>query len=52
VHQWRTREDAQAFYSGPWLDGIVERYGTHPEISYFDVLAVTDNARDSVDLLD
>ena len=27
VYQWRTLEDAKAFYSGPWRDGIVERYG-------------------------
>src|SRR6185436_10831612 len=32
VYQWERLEDAQAFYGGPWLDGIVERYGMRPEI--------------------
>ena len=27
VYQWQTLADAKAFYTGPWLDGIVERYG-------------------------
>ena len=43
VYQWKTFEDAKAFYSGPWLKGIVERYGMEPEIEFFDVFAVTDN---------
>jgi hypothetical protein len=28
VYQWERIEDAKAFYSGPWLDGIVQRYGS------------------------
>src|SRR5258708_37056494 len=27
VYLWKTRADAEAFYSGAWLDGIRERYG-------------------------
>jgi len=30
VYQWDRIEDAKVFYSGPWLDGIVERYGMKP----------------------
>ena len=52
VYQWRSREDAESFYSGPWLSGIVSRYGMEPEISYFDVFAHADNARDAIDLYD
>src|SRR3989337_2008463 len=26
VYQWESLEDAKAFYSGPWAQGIVERY--------------------------
>jgi hypothetical protein len=44
VYQWETREAADSFYSGPWLKGIVERYGMKPEIEYFTVFALTDNA--------
>ena len=48
VYQWRTRADADAFYSGPWRKGIVERYGMEPEIDFFDVFAITDNAAGTV----
>ncbi|MBV8456091.1 MAG: hypothetical protein JO122_05700 [Acetobacteraceae bacterium] len=44
VYLWRSLDDAQAFYSGPWLQGIRERYGMDPEIRYFHTAAVTDNA--------
>jgi hypothetical protein len=50
VYQWDTVEDAKAFYAGPWLAGIVERYGMHPEIEFYEVFALTDNARGSVEL--
>ena len=40
VYQWDTIEDARAFYTGPWLDGIVERYGNYPKIEYFTTFAV------------
>ena len=43
-------EDAKAFYSGPWLDGIVRRYGMKPQIEFCEVFAVTDNARSKVEL--
>jgi len=50
VYQWETVEDAQAFYSGPWLAGIVERYGMPPSIEFYEVFALTDNARGTVEL--
>ncbi len=49
VYQWQTREDAKRFYGGAWLDGIVERYGMHPEIEFYEVFALTDNARGTVE---
>lgn len=50
VYQWQTLADAKAFYAGPWLRGIVERYGMAPHIEYYDVFALTDNARGTVEL--
>ena len=50
VYQWERIEDAKAFYSGPWLDGIVERYGMKPQIEFYEVFAVTDNAHREVEL--
>jgi hypothetical protein len=52
IYQWERLENAKAFYSGPWLEGIVQRYGMQPQIDYYEVFAVTDNARDSVQLFD
>jgi hypothetical protein len=52
VYQWRTLADAKAFYSGPWLDGIVERYGMQPQIEFYEVFALTDNARRTVELFE
>lgn len=52
VYQWETLEDAKAFYSGPWLDGIVARYGMRPEIEYFTVFALTDNKQGTVTVLE
>ena len=48
VYLWRTRADAERFYSGPWLDGIRERYGMDPEIRYFHTAAITDNSTETV----
>ena len=48
VYQWETRADAEAFYSGPWRAGIVARYGVEPEIEYFTVFCITDNAAGEV----
>ena len=50
VYQWEQLEDAKAFYSGPWLDGIVQRYGMQPQIDFYEVFAVTDNTRSKVEL--
>jgi hypothetical protein len=50
VYQWEHIEDAKAFYHGPWLDGIVQRYGMKPQIEFYEVFAVTDNASGKVKL--
>jgi len=52
VYQWRTLEQAKSFYSGPWLDGIVARYGMEPEIQYFTVFCITDNENKTVRVLE
>jgi hypothetical protein len=43
VYQWENIEAAKIFYQGPWLNGILERYGMYPEIEYFNTVAITDN---------
>ncbi|MGH7098268.1 MAG: hypothetical protein ACREE4_11495 [Stellaceae bacterium] len=44
VYLWESRAEAEAFYSGPWLNGTRKRYGMDPEIRYFDTACITDNA--------
>ena len=43
VYQWDDIASAKAFYTGPWLTGIIERYGQYPEIEYFETFAITEN---------
>ena len=52
VYQWESLRDAKAFYGGPWRKGIVERYGMEPEIEYFTVFCLTDNAAGEVRILE
>ena len=48
VYQWQSRQAAEAFYSGPWRQGIIERYGVEPQIGYFEVFCIADNAASTV----
>ena len=52
VYLWESRAAAEAFYNGPWLQGIRERYGMDPQIKYFHTACVTDNAVEAVLLPD
>jgi len=52
IYLWETRAAAEAFYSGPWLDGIRARYGMDPQIRFFQTACVTDNAAGTVSVPD
>ena len=52
VYLWQTRAAAEAFYTGPWLDGIRARYGTDPQIKFFETACITDNATGAILLPD
>jgi len=52
VYLWRTRAAAEAFYKGPWLDGIRERYRMDPQIKFFQTACITDNVTGAVHLSD
>jgi hypothetical protein len=39
---WESRAAAEAFYSGPWIEGIITRYGAPPRITYFETFAIAD----------
>jgi hypothetical protein len=42
VYMWKDRASAERFYSGPWREGIIERYGNPPRIQYFETVALAD----------
>ena len=44
VYMWESHAAAEAFYSGPWRDGIRARYGCEPRVTYFETFAIADQA--------
>ena len=44
VYLWRDRETAERFYSEAWRNSIAQRFGSPPEIRYFDTPVIVDNA--------
>jgi hypothetical protein len=41
---WESREVAERVYTAEWRKMIAERYGSAPEISFFDTPVIVDNA--------
>jgi len=48
VYLWESRQQAEAFYNAEWRNRLAEKYGSPPEISFFDTPVIVDNARDEV----
>jgi hypothetical protein len=46
VYLWKSRADAEAVYTPQWKAYIAERYGTPPDIRYFETSVVVDNESD------
>ena len=43
VYLWNSREAAERFYSEAWRTTIAQRYGAHPEISFYDTAVIVEN---------
>ena len=43
AYLWRTRSEAESFYSAAWQQMIKERYGATPTVTYFETPVVVDN---------
>jgi hypothetical protein len=41
---WESREQAERFYNDTWRKMIAERYGSTPELSYYETPVIVDNA--------
>ena len=44
VYLWESREAAERMYSPEWEQMIADRYGTPPQITYFETPVIVDNA--------
>jgi len=47
---WESREAAERVYNAEWRKMITERYGSAPEISYFETPVIVDNSQGSATL--
>jgi hypothetical protein len=45
VYLWQNREAAEKMYSPAWKKMIAERYGTPPEITYYETPIIVDNSQ-------
>ncbi|MHA1537902.1 MAG: monooxygenase [Alphaproteobacteria bacterium] len=43
VYLWETRAAAKAVYNAEWRKMIVERYGSEPQVTYFESPVTVDN---------
>ena len=48
VYLWQSRADAEAVYTPAWQATIAERYGSAPDIRYFETPVVVDNESDRI----
>lgn len=43
LYTWADRASAEAFYAGPWREGILQMFGAPPEFVWFESPVVVDN---------
>lgn len=43
LYFWDSRADAEATYTPAWREMVTSKYGTEPEITFFDAPVVVDN---------
>ena len=48
VYLWQTRADAERVYDAAWRAFIREKYGSDPEVSYFETPVMVDNVAGQV----
>ena len=48
VYLWTDRASAEAVYDDAWRDRLIERFGSSPEVEYFDCPVVVEPERISV----
>jgi len=48
VYIWRSKEDADAWYTPEWSARLEETYGAKPSVIFYDTFVQVDNTRDQV----
>ena len=48
VYLWESREDAERLYSEEWQQFVLDKYGTEPNITYFDSPIIVDNLTEEI----
>ena len=48
VYLWNSRPEAEAMYTESWRSFVREKYGTDPNVSYFESSVVVDNVAQQV----
>ena len=43
MYLWKTREQAEAFFSPVFLEHFRDTFGVEPTLAYLDILVLTDN---------
>jgi hypothetical protein len=52
VYEWRSREDAERWFTPQWLEQMRSRYGVEPRIDWLEGHAVVDNVAGRIDFDD
>lgn len=50
VYEWQSRDAAAAFHDETWRARMQSLYGASPEVEFFDVHALVDNAAGSTEI--
>jgi hypothetical protein len=48
VYVWRSKEDADKWYTPAWSARLKEAYGTEPVVTFYDSFVQVDNVRNQV----
>ena len=49
IYLWKTRADAERQYDEAWRRFVTEKYGTEPQLTYFESPVVVDNLIGEID---
>ena len=48
IYLWESKEKAELFFNENWREYLKDRYGTYPEVKYFNTPVEVDNVNNTV----